>query len=217
MTTKTQYLLPAFVAIFALMFVAATPFVAAVDDEITAKHKGKKNMPILVEGFEGSIPITEDSDRSELKEQITVSLSEASDGLEVYKARLGAVVNENDEKFLVWLLVNSEKNEESGIVTITIYIVDAGDSSNTTQVTREHDSSENKKPSLRVLANNIDKLEERFSEPTGNEELDELQAQFVEKILELKEAHENEDSDLVQELRQELKDLKQQIKELRSS
>ena len=121
MTTKTKYLLPAFVAIFALMLVAATPYVSAQDSERSlANHMWKKHMPILVEGFEGSIQITEDSNREELKSQVTVSLSEAAEGLEVYKARLGAVVNENDEKFLVWLLSNAEKDPESGIVTVTI-------------------------------------------------------------------------------------------------
>ena len=217
MTTKTKYLLPTFVAIFALMFVAATPYVAAEDSERSlASQYGKKHMPILVEGFEGSIPITEDSDRQELKSQVTVSLSQAAEGLEVYKAHLGAVVNENDDKFLVWLLVNAEKDAESGIVTVTIYIVDAADSSNTAQITRERTPSDHRTPSAGGLVKNIDRLEEKFSEPTGNE-LDGLQTQFVEKIRELKEAHEEGDSDKVQELRQELKDLKQQIKELRSS
>ena len=219
MTTKTRYILPAFVAVFALMFVAALPYVAADEAERPIAHYyGKKHMPIQVEGFEGSIPITEDSDRQELKSQVTVSLSEASDGLDVYKAHLGAVVNENDDKFLVWILANFEKDSESGIVTATIYIVDVGDSTNTTQISREHDPSTNdRKRMLGGLANNIEKLEERFSEPTGNEELDGLRTQFVDKIRELKGANEDGDSDKAQELRQELKDLKDQLKNLRSS
>ena len=222
MTTKTQYLLPAFVAIFALMFVATTPYVAADEDSSFAQHHGekmyKKHMPILVEGFEGSIQITEDSERQELKEQITVSLSEAAEGLDVYKASLGAVINEDDEKFLVWVLANFEKDSESGIVTATIYIVDAGDSSNTAQITREIDRSEgDRNHSRQGMADKLEKLEEKFSEPTGNEEVDELGAQLVEKIGELKESHEEGDSDKVQELRQEIKDLLQQLRELRSS
>jgi hypothetical protein len=85
MTTKTQYLLPAFVAIFALMFVVATPYVAAdEDDRRFAQQNGKKHMPIQVEEFDGSIQITEDSNRQEIKSQITVSLSEASAGLDVH-------------------------------------------------------------------------------------------------------------------------------------
>jgi uncharacterized membrane protein (DUF106 family) len=63
----------------------------------------------------------------------------------------------------------------------------------------------------------IDKLLQKFSEPTGDEEVDELGEQLVEKIGELKEAHEEGDSDKVQELRQEIKNLMQQLRELRSS
>jgi len=223
MTTKTQYLLPAFVAIFALMFVVATPYVAAdEDDKRFAQLNGKKHMPIQVEGFEGSIQITEDSDRQEIKSQITVSLSDASDGLDVYKAHLGVVVNENDDKFLVWILANVEKDSESETAIATIYVVDAGDSSNTATITKEIDPSERTRNGERArdgdgMANKIERLEERFSEPTGNEELDDLQTQFLEKIRELKEAHEEGDSDKVQELRKELKDLREQLIELRSS
>ena len=223
MTTKTQYLLPAFVAIFALMFVVATPYVAAdEDDKRFAQQNGKKHMPIQVEGFDGSIQITEDSDRQEIKSQITVSLSDASDGLDVHKAHLGVVVNENDDKFLVWILVNVEKDAESETAIATIYVVDAGDLSNTATITKEIDLSEKTRDGKRTrdgdgMANKIERLEERFSEPTGNEELDDLQTQFLEKIRELKEAHEEGDSDKVQELRKELKDLREQLIELRSS
>lgn len=220
MTTKTRYVLPAFATVLALMFVVAAPFAAADETDRTPahNHSWKKHMPILVEGFEGSIPILEDSDRAELKEQVTVSLSEAAEGLDVYKARLGSVINENDEKFLVWLLVNFEKDVDSGIVTATIYIVDAADSSNTAEITREHDhSKKDRKFSPGKLVNNIDRLEEKFSEPTGNEELDQLRSDFVEKIRELGEAHEDGDSERVQELSQELKDLRMQLKELRDS
>jgi len=217
MTTKTQYLLPAFVAIFALMFVVATPYVAAdEDDKRFAQQNGKKHMPIQVEGFDGSIQITEDSDRQEIKSQITVSLSDASDGLDVHKAHLGVVVNENDDKFLVWILVNVEKDSESETAIATIYVVDAGDLSNTATITKEIDLFEKTRDGD-GMANKIERLEERFSEPTGNEELDDLQTQFLEKIRELKEAHEEGDSDKVQELRKELKDLREQLIELRSS
>ena len=223
MTTKTQYLLPAFVAIFALMFVVATPYVAAdEDDKRFAQQNGKKHMPIQVEGFDGSIQITEDSNRQEIKSQITVSLSEAAAGLDVHKAHLGVVVNENDDKFLVWILANVEKDAESETAIATIYVVDAGDLSNTATITKEIDLSEKTRDGKRTrdgdgMANKIERLEERFSEPTGNEELDDLQTQFLEKIRELKEAHEEGDSDKVQELRKELKDLREQLIELRSS
>ena len=50
-------------------------------------------------------------------------------------------------------------------------------------------------------------------EPTGNEELDALRAEFGEKIQELKEVHDSGDFDKVQELRDELKDIRHQIVE----
>ena len=50
-------------------------------------------------------------------------------------------------------------------------------------------------------------------EPTGNEELDALRAEFVEKIQELKEVHDSGDFDKVQELSDELKDIRNQIVE----
>jgi len=221
MTTKIQYMLPAFVAIFALMFVVATPYVTAdEDDSQFAQQNGKKHMPIQVERFEGSIQITDDSDRHEIKGQITVSLSDAAAGLEVHKAHIGVVVNENDDKFLVWILVNVEKDTETAIATI--YVVDAGDLSNTATITKEIDLSERTRDGERTrsgdgMASKIERLEERFSEPTGNDELDDLQTQFLEKIRELKEAHEEGDSDKVQELRKELKDLREQLIDLRSS
>ncbi len=223
MTTKTRYLLPSFVAIFALMFVVATPYVAAdEDDSRFAQQNGKRHMPIQVDGFEGSIPITEDSDRQEIKSQVTVSLSDAAAGLDVYKAHLGVVVNENDDKFLVWILANVEKERESETAIATIYVVDAGDLSKTATITKEIDLSEKTRDGKRTrdgdgMAKKIERLEERFSEPTGNEELDDLQTQFLEKIQELKEAHEEGDSDKVQELRKELGDLKEQLIGLRSS
>jgi len=223
MTTKTRYLLPAFVAIFALMFVIVTPYVAAdEDDKRFAQQNGKKRMPIQVEGFTGSIPITEDSDRKEIKSQITVSLSDAAAGLDVDKGHLGVVVNENDDKFLVWILANVEKDSESETAIATIYVVDAGNPSNTATITKEIDPSERTHDGERArngdgMANKIERLEEKFSEPTGNEELDDLHTQFLEKIQELKEAHEEGNSDRVQELRKELKDLREQLIDLRSS
>ena len=219
MTRKTRYILPAFVAAFALMFIAATPNVAANEsDRSAAHHYWKKHMPIQIEGFEGNIPIMTDSDRHELKEKVTVSLSEAAEGLDVYKARLGTVINENDEKFLVWFLLNFEKDIDSGTVVATTYIVDAADSSNTAQITREHDhSKDDRKFSPGSLVNNIERLEAKFLQPTGDEELDQLRSEFVKKIQELGETYKDGDSEKIQELNQGLKDLRIQLKELRGS
>ena len=138
-------MLPAFVAVFALMFVAATPYVLAEPGERYAAngYDGAKNMhkkqPLQVEGFVGSISVTEDSDKASLREQVTVSLSEASSGLDVQKAKLGVVINENDDSYFVWKLVNIERDLESETVTITVYVVDAINADNTTTVVQEID------------------------------------------------------------------------------
>ncbi|MDH3676781.1 MAG: hypothetical protein OEQ12_00575 [Nitrosopumilus sp.] len=112
MTTKNKSMVPAFVAIIVLMFVAVIPYVATDEDKRPFADNDGKNMPVQVGSFMGSIEITEDSTREKIISQVTVSLSEVADGLDVYKAHLGIVVNENDDKFLIWILVNFEKDYE---------------------------------------------------------------------------------------------------------
>jgi len=138
--TTTKYVLSGIAAI-AVLFVVA-PFVMAESGYKNYYHDGVKShyghWAIPVEGFVGSIPITY-VDKETLKEQATVSLEEASEGLDVHKASLGVAVNENSDKFLVWKLVSINKDSESETATATIYIVDAGDADNTTTVTKEFD------------------------------------------------------------------------------
>jgi hypothetical protein len=140
MNKKLVYVMPTLAAVVALMFVVATPYVLAESGEKAWKMgKFHKHHIIQVDGFVGSIPITEDTDRASLKEQVTVSLSEASQGLDVHMAKLGKVTNENGEKFLAWTLVSVDKNDDT--VTFTIHVVDAGDVDNTAQITKEFDHS----------------------------------------------------------------------------
>jgi len=83
MTSK--YVLPAFVAAFALAFLVATPFVLAESGYGMHSYDGAKShkghWAIQVQGFEGSIPIPEEMDREShkaLKDQVTISLSDAA-------------------------------------------------------------------------------------------------------------------------------------------
>jgi len=141
-----KFVIPAIIASFALVFAIATPFVLAESGYgMHSYHDGVKSFKghwaIQVEGFEGSIPITEDSDRTTLKEQ-AIPLSEAAaDYPNVKKAKLGKAINENGDKFLVWKLVDFSRNSESGTAKMTIYIVDAGDAKNTAEITKEFDKS----------------------------------------------------------------------------
>ena len=146
MKKTSKYLLPAVVAAFALAFVVATPYVMAESGYgMHSYHDGAKSHKghwvIQVEGFEGTIQITEDVDKKTLKDKVTVSLSEASAGLDVQKASLGIAVNEHGDKYLVWKLVSIEKDSETGTATATINIIDAGDADNTASVTKEFDKS----------------------------------------------------------------------------
>ena len=170
MNTKTKkYVLPAFVAVFALMFVAATPYVIAepgegkgwgnnnggdgVYDHSKKKMNKGHHMAVEVEGFTGSIIIPEMSEETDkkadheaLKEQVTVKLSEAAAaaenaGLDVIKGSIGMAVNESGDKYVVWTLAEMNRDSESETMSATIFVVDAADVTNTAQVTKEFDRS----------------------------------------------------------------------------
>jgi hypothetical protein len=146
MKTSKKIVLPAIAATIALVFAIATPFVMAESGYGMHSYQdgAKSHMShwaIVVNGFEGSIPITEDSDRTTLKEQ-AIPLSEAAaDYPDVKKAKLGKAINENGDKFLVWKLVDYIKDSESETAIMTIYIVDAGDAENTAVITKEFDKT----------------------------------------------------------------------------
>ncbi len=142
MTSK--YVLSAIFVTFALAFVVATPFVMAESGYGMHSYDGEKShkghWAIPVEGFVGSIEITEDDTKETIKDQVTVSLSDAAAKYpDVKKAKLGIAVNEDGDKFLVWKLVEFNKDSDSETAMMTINIVDAGDADNTTTVTKEFD------------------------------------------------------------------------------
>ena len=216
MNRKTTYLIPAFVAVFALMFTVASPLAMAeysegMHDKGIGQKQHKMHKVIEVDGFVGSIQITEDSDRQALREQVSVSLSEAADGLDVLGGHIGVAVNENGDKYLVWALKSVERDSESETATATIYVVDAADATNTTSITKEIDHSQKIEKRVDKLSNKIDRFEERLSESSGDADVDAARATFVEKLQELKAALESGDSERVSELRDELKDLRSEL------
>jgi len=224
MNKKTTYLIPAFAAVFALMFAFAPSLASAESgDDMHGKWAGQKNHKmhkvIEVEGFVGSIQITEDVDRQTLKDQVIVSLSEAANGLDVMGGHIGVAVNENGDKFLVWTLMSIEKDSESETATVTIYVVDAADADNTTTITKEIDHSKwdgkfNDNGEKR--ADKMDKIQQRLSEPTGDADIDAARATFVEKLQELRVALESGDFEIVSKLRDELKDLRSELGNIKS-
>ena len=223
MNRKTRYLIPAFAAVFALMFAFASPLaMAELGEDMHDKWAGQKHHKmhkvVQVEDFVGSIQITEDSDKQALKDQVTVSLSEAADGLDVMGGHIGVAVNDNGDRFLVWALKSIEKDSESETVTATIYVVDAGDSDNTTTITKEIDRSEKDGKFNHYGDKRADlaKKLERLSQPTGDADVDAARATFVEKMQELKTALENGDSERASELREDLKDLRSELGNIKS-
>ena len=222
MNRKTTYLIPAFAAVFALMF-AFAPSLASAEygDDIHSKWTGQKNHKmykvVQVEGFEGSIQITEDSDRQVLKDQVTVSLSDAAKGLDVMRGHIGVAINENGYKSLAWILMSLERDSDSETATAIIYVVDAGDADNTTTITKEIDYSERDgKLSHNGKSANIAQKLEKLSQPTGDADVDAARTTFVEKLQELKAALDSGDSERASELRDELKDLRSELGSIKS-
>ena len=224
MNRKTKYLIPSIAAVFVLMLAVAPPLAMAQYSEgmhgkfMEPMHK-KMHKVIEVEGFVGSIQITDDVDKHTLKDQVSVSLSEAASGLDVMGGHIGVVTNENGDKFLAWTLKSIEKDSESKTATVTIYVLDAGDVSNTATVTKEfghfqkywkNGYNEDR------LAQKADRLEQKLSEPTGDADVDAARATFVEKLQELSQAIQDGDSDRVSELRKELKDLRSELSNIKS-
>jgi len=126
MKTARKYLIPAFVAAFALMFAVATPFVMADYGDGYAKYH-KKHWTVQVSNdFVGNIPITEDSTHQSLKDQITITLSEAALKYpDAKKAKLGIAVNDNG-KYVVWKVIEMTMDSETNTKSMMIHVIDAG-------------------------------------------------------------------------------------------
>jgi len=124
-----KYVLPVFVAAFALAFLVATPFVMAESGYGMHSYDGAKShkghWAISIGEKTGTVPITEEDTRESLKNQAK-SLSEvAEDYPDVTKAKLGKAVNDDGNYFLVWKLVSVDHDAESDTKILTIYVLDA--------------------------------------------------------------------------------------------
>ncbi len=126
MNRKIKFVIPAFAAVFALMFVFATPYVMAEGGDYS-KWSGsdyhKKHMKIQIGELSGSEPVTTETIHDKMDE--TIALSVASYNYpDVKKASISIAVNDAGEKFLVWKLVTMTKNDD-GTKSATIHVVDA--------------------------------------------------------------------------------------------
>ncbi|MCV0366814.1 MAG: hypothetical protein K5798_06090 [Nitrosopumilus sp.] len=227
MNSKTKYMIPAFAAVFALMFTVALPSVMA-EGEDYAKWSGEKdhkkghhgNKAIQVEGFTGSIAIPAEMTKethSELKNQVTVSLGQAvsiaeSNGVtDAMKASIGIAKDGEGNKYLVWTITSMNKDTESETMTKNIFVVDAGDSTNFTTVTKTFDHSKMKEMKGEKTAKKFEKFQQKFSEPTGDADVDAARAQFLDLMQQLRDAYNNGDSDAVKTIHDQLKELKQKV------
>lgn len=202
------------------MFTVATPLAMAQYSEEMYDEKDQTNKKmhkvIEVDGFIGSIQITHDADKQTLKDQITVSLSDAASGLDVTSGGIGVAVNENDDKYFVWILKSFEKDSESGVTTVTTYVIDVADVTNTTTVTKDIEQPQKAVKNSNQISKKIDRLEEKISKSSGNVDFDDLRTTFLEKFQELRKAMQDGDSDRVSELREELKDIRSELGKMRT-
>ena len=126
MNGKIKFMIPAFAAVFALMFVFVTPNVMAEGGDYS-KWSGtdhhKKYMKIQIGELSGYEPVTRETIHDKKDEVITLSVA-TYNYPDAKKASLGIAVNDAGKKFLVWKIVTMTKNDD-GIKSATIHVVDA--------------------------------------------------------------------------------------------
>jgi len=126
MNRKIKFMIPVFAAVFALMFVFATPYVMAEGGDYSkwggADHH-KKHMKIQLGELSGSEPVTRETihDKKDKVIALTVATYNYPDAK---KASIGIAVNDVGEKYLVWKIITMTKNDD-GTKSGTIHVVDA--------------------------------------------------------------------------------------------
>jgi len=123
---KTKFAIPAFAAVFALMFVFATPHVMAEGGDYSKwgdSYHNKKHMTISIGELSGSEAVTRETAHDKMDETIALSVA-TYNYPDAKKASMGIAVNDAGEKFLVWKIVSMTKNDD-GTKSKTIHVVDA--------------------------------------------------------------------------------------------
>ncbi|MGY5148740.1 MAG: hypothetical protein ACW9W3_01620 [Candidatus Nitrosopumilus sp. bin_68KS] len=225
MNSKTKYMIPVFAAVFALMFVVAVPNAIAEGGNYAKmsedKHyKGHGHKAILVEGFTGSIVVPAEMTKEthgELKNQVTVSLGQAvsvaeSNGVtNAMKASIGIVKDGENNKYVVWTITSIDKDAESETMIKNIFVVDAGNADNFTTITKTFDHSKMREMHGEKMANKLEKYQQKFTEPTGDADVDSARAQFLDLMQQLQNAYNNGDSESAKSIHDQLKELKQKV------
>ena len=180
MKTARKYLIPVFVAAFALMFAVATPLGMAYSGDGSSYHDGSKyhkhHWTVQVSNdFKGNIEITEDSTHESLKSKVTILQSDVeSQYPDAKKVKLGIAENENG-KYVVWKAIEYDMEQDSETKTKLIHVIDAGAKSigvaATEDVEKEYDYSTKSKMHA--------KMKDHYAEMTP-EEREKKRAQHME-------------------------------------
>ena len=126
MNSKTKYMIPAFAAVFALMFTVVAPYAMAEGGDYSKWNDTthyKKHMKIQIGELSGSKAVTRETAHDEMDNTIALSVA-TYNYPDTKKASLGIAVNDAGEKFLVWKLVSMTKNDD-GTKSKTINVIDA--------------------------------------------------------------------------------------------
>ena len=229
MNTKTKYMIPVFAAVFAMIFVFSSPYVMADDTNGTwggkhfkgtneqwggDRHMGPKGPmgphTITIDGFTGSVAIPQDitkDTRDSLKDQVTVTLSQAvnvasSNGFDGMSANLGVVDDGTGNKYLVWTITSIDKDAETGVVTCNVFVVDAGNEANYAQITQTFDhpmKGDGQGPKAQGFQKFTDNLDP------------ETQAKFQDLMDQLRQTHQNGDTETAKNLKDQLHQLLQSL------
>jgi len=232
MNTKTKYMIPAFAAVFALVF-AFAPSVMADNGAPAMWGNGAKHMgsmgghAVTVDGFIGKIAIPETVDSTtidSLKSQVSVTLGQAVSAAELKasnaeRASLGVVQNQEGNKYLAWIITSTQRDAITGIITATIVVVDAGDATHSDSTTKTFDPSVMKgkmngdetSDHPKMSGDNtvrFEQFKQKFLEPTGDTAVDAARANFVDLKQQLHDAIQKGDTASVQAIKKQLDDLR---------
>lgn len=203
------------IALVAVVALALPPVMAEMGED-QANHYKKHHKQVEVTDFVGAIQITEDANRQELEEQITVTLSEAAASYpDAKKAKLGVAINENGDKFVVWIVIERDFDTETQTGIKYLHVLDAADSSNTTTVTKEIDNTEKIQKKIDRIDQKINKITEKLETSSDNPERDVLKAEFLGILTQIRDALTDGNLDVAKDLRDQLRDLRAQLKDMR--
>ena len=168
-------------------------------------HKMHKKISVGVYDTSNSLVITEDSDKRTLKAS-AIPLSQAAEGLDVQKAKLGKAVNDAGEKFLVWKLFSMDKAEDSDTVSVTVYVIDAKSGVQITTIEKEFNHS------TKYQGHGDDK----WSKMQGHygDLTDEQRAEKMSKFKEMKQAFDSLSEEDQKTIKSHFKDMKGQYNDL---